>query len=87
MLYKILDYDVWGNAKDGYEINDVYSTQHTIEINELCYLNNIIKKLKDIDYLNPKTRTKFEIDDYNYGTIYITRKRDGLPICELRRLL
>lgn len=34
-------YDVWGNAKDGYEVNDVYRQERTIEIPVTVEIHNM----------------------------------------------
>lgn len=30
--YEIISYDVWGNARDGFEVNAAYRTGRTVEI-------------------------------------------------------
>ena len=32
MRYRLYTYDLWGNARDGYDVNDVYRTGVVIEL-------------------------------------------------------
>jgi hypothetical protein len=82
--YNVISYDVWGNLKDGYEVNQAFCTSHYIDVDDTDSDTAIIRKLKVIEYLNPKTRTKFTLDSSTEECIYINRERDSFPICELR---
>lgn len=89
-IWEVWTYDVWGNAEDGYEVNDrscldrAYRIRCRVEVN------------------NPGTSAEFESatpSDYQikrlFGvscgietdgddlTIYVNRARDGYPIGEL----
>lgn len=90
-VWELATYDVWGNAKDGYEVNDVYRHSGKFEL------------LLAVEVCNPGTPQQFETahptdaqlrkalglgktrletsgDD---TTIYINRARDNYPLGEL----
>ena len=90
MKYDLYSYDVWGNNKDGFEVNDLYF-QCTIEIDNESHEHTtdkqIIQALKDEGYL--KKNARFNSFGFHDGgrSIYIeynTRKLSGYPIYELR---
>jgi hypothetical protein len=84
--FQIYDYDVWGNANDGYEVNDIFRTSFIVELNKEDNDETIIKKLKEAGYINNDVSNKdFEIEGefkYNLNINYI--KDCFMPFCELR---
>lgn len=93
--FQLITYDVWGNPKDGYEVNDLYP-KGVVEIPES------VLEIKDTDSFNSfehrlmtfmrrsgifyKIPTKCMIIEGEPAyTLYFTRRRDHYPICELRR--
>lgn len=88
-IYKIYDYDVWGNTKEGYYVNDVFATDFIVELPENATDLEIIKELKNIGFLGKYIRNKsIEIDgDSEVLYInYVTQKEGIYPVCELRLL-
>lgn len=82
--YEIISYDVLGNLKDGYEVNTAHSTKTFITINEDDSTTSIIKKLKDVGYLNKYARnSKFDIAGEIGYSLYVELKT-LYPICELK---
>jgi hypothetical protein len=91
--WQVSTYDVWGNARDGYEVNDVYR-HGTIEIEIPIELNNADipahrffsahptdKQIREA--LNIKSRVRLEIDgDDCYITV--NSASTGYPLGELR---
>jgi hypothetical protein len=81
--FRWYSYDVWGNEKDGYEVNNVFRT------NDVVFIPNVVKTdkalityLMNIEFLSPKLNRKLmEIDGDEY-VIYFTYK--GRPDGELR---
>jgi hypothetical protein len=89
--WRTASYDVWGNEKDGYEVNDVYrgldaviyapitrynvGTAHEFRA---AYPND--KQIREALGIRPRVRLDIEGDDL---TIYVNRARDGYPIGEL----
>lgn len=88
--WEVWTYDVWGNAKDGYEVNDRYcharaepltldvehNNQGTPSAFDSAYPTD--KQLRDV--FGVRCRLETDGDDI---TIYVMRDRDGYPIGEL----
>ncbi len=87
--WEVRTYDVWGNAKDGYEVNDTFR-QGTVELNVPQTKYNIgspgefigafpsDRQIKQTFGVNCQVST--DGDDL---TVYVTRRRDDYPIGEL----
>jgi hypothetical protein len=84
MEYKVYTYDLWGNERDGFEVNDVYGTDLIAEINEDMTDKQIIQELKGIGLLKKTCKdSEFHIyGDFNYE-LYIEYP-EFKPLCELR---
>lgn len=92
-VWQVYTYDVWGNRRDGYDVNDVYR-QGTVEINLRPNRHNTGTPHEFVSY-SPTDRQLFRAlglqglrggidtdgDDVN---IYVNRSRDGYPLAELR---
>ena len=87
--WELRTYDVWGNEKDGYEINDSFrqgqvemripQTRHNIGTpNEFISAYPSFRQIKRVVGISCHIDTSG--DDL---TIYVERKRDGYPLCEL----
>jgi hypothetical protein len=76
MKYQIISYDVWGNARDGFEVNAAYYTGKTIDIEPDASDYAINRKLgiRGVTW-----------DGEPEYTLYGTVKRNGMPAMELRR--
>ena len=90
MKFEIIQYDVWGNPQDGFEVNDAYSTGIVIDINENDSDKTILKKLKEVGFLKKTAKYNcFEIEVcHSLTALYINHVtlKDGVyPLCELRR--
>ena len=90
--WQLVTYDVWGNAKDGYEVNQAFTngTQDLQLIPETCNAgtpNEFVCAYPTDKQLKRALGIRCHIEtDGDDVTIYINRKRDGYPICELRCL-
>jgi hypothetical protein len=88
MLYKLIRYDVWGNKKDGYEVNNQYTTSQTVDIPDNVYdPKRIVKLLKEADILAPQLRAnsvELEWPDETICYINDIRGGDCIPWGELR---
>jgi hypothetical protein len=83
--WRLYTYDVWGNARDGFDVNDVFKTSTILEFSDNASDADIVKALKKAGYLRKGIRTssiKFDGDD---ETIYFSDARNGRPEGELRR--
>lgn len=95
--FQLVTYDVWGNAKDGYEVNDCRS-QGTVEIPESVFEFNgtlrgpksqdsrLMKALRKAEVFDRIQTRSVEIEGEDKYTLYFTRKKDRYPLCELRRV-
>jgi hypothetical protein len=97
--YELWSYHVWGNAEDGYEINDrdcycrsveVETTPHTYNkgtdkefSDDLPANGQIMAALKLCGYLVHSCRLDMLEIDGDGESIYITESADGRPLCEL----
>ena len=86
MKYKLIDYyDVLGNEKDGYEVNNLNTVVTGIEITDDATDTDIINYLKSINFLSEKATTEtVELDGDNFY-IELTEKETGYPLGRLER--
>ncbi len=83
-------YDVWGNAKDGYEVNDrsCFDRDYSLDLeikthnigttHEFQSASPSDKQIKEV--FGAKCKIETDGDDM---VIYVTRERDGYPIGEM----
>ncbi len=83
--YRLVNYfDVWGNAKDGWEVNnqciefdDLWITDDTTE-------KEILKYLMDIHFLSTCDRRRVRIDDYAMDVMEIYAVKGHMPLGSLQ---
>lgn len=71
--YRVIDYfDVWGNAEDGWEVNNLAKIGE-IELEDYTSVEEVIGKLQDMDFLSGNaTAEVFEVyNDYHFIEYYI----------------
>lgn len=90
--YKIVDYiDVWGNAEDGWEVNDLtsyYDTDDTcLRISEDATDEEIIDFLIQINYLKPEAKELVYLESYDNEMIEIVQAKDDYPIGRLEMIV
>jgi len=85
-IYEVFTYDLWGNPKDGFQVNDVYSTGiRDLVICEDAKDKDVIRYLKKAGVLNPKDHFKsFDIFGEPDYALYI--EKNGIPVCELQAM-
>ena len=86
MQYQLITYDVWGNKRDGYEVNQSYTSDTIIDLEPTDYYDDtIIKKLKEVGLLSKHAKnSKYDIDgEFDY-TLYVNYTPVMYPVCELR---
>jgi len=90
MKFELINYDVWGNPRDGFEVNNSFRTGIVIDISENDTDKTILKKLKEVGFLKKTAKfICFEIDgelDFSLYINHVTIKDGVYPLCELRRL-
>ena len=86
--YEFLIYDVWGNSKDGYEVNDVqHADAEPVVITEQTSDRDIVKAAKAAGILKRNIRhSSIRIDGELGGSLYLTYIPDEYPLCELRKM-
>ena len=74
MRYRVVKYDVWGNAKDGWEVNDKFATSVYVELDgdESDYTINRRLSVQGITWEGEE------------GTLYGSLQ-NGKPVMELWR--
>lgn len=89
--WELRSYDVWGNAKDGYEVNDshAFEREHaltlTIEVNNPgseMQFESAFPSMRQIRAAFGVKRMALDIDGDD-TTIYVNRSRDAYPIGEM----
>jgi hypothetical protein len=84
-VWRIYTYDVWGNANDGYEVNDVFRTSDIVEVASNADTATILAALDAANLIDAGYSELFTIDESNEDTIYFERSNDGKPVAEIRR--
>ena len=83
--YELIDYfDVWGNAEDGWEVNNQSVEFDDLMIANDCSDEEIIDFLIEIGYLSPAAKNQVMIEFYDSDWMEIVREEDYYPICCLK---
>lgn len=86
--YKLIDYfDVWGNATDGWEVNNLCTVEDDIIIAEDATDEEIIDFLIQIEYLKPEARESVHLESYDNEMIEIVQTKDDYPIGRLEMIV
>jgi hypothetical protein len=82
--YKLYTYDLWGNAKDGYTINDYYG-QDTFELDSKLTDKEIFRLIG----IKPQSQNHVMFDNgiSDDSCLYVVSKKDYRPVCELREIV
>jgi hypothetical protein len=86
MKADIRGYDVWGNSKDGYEVNDSYVTVRGITVlpGEYDSDKGNLKLLKRSGFLKKQARlSQLDFDSPSEENVYINVKKTGYPLGEI----
>jgi len=89
--WETASYDVWGNSRDGFEVNDVYRHHEPINIRIRVEVNNAGTPHEfesayptDAQIRQALGLRTFKLEtDGDDLTIYVNRARDGYPCGEL----
>lgn len=81
--YRVYDYDLWGNEKDGYTVNNCFRTTEIIEIKQDASEHTIIQTLKKHGVIKKYIRDLSINVHGDEEIIYIDYK--GNPSFELRK--
>ncbi len=86
MKLRVVKLDVWGNRKDGFEVNDKWKTSFVLEVRKNASHESILKELEKVGYTKPGAFRKLEIEDLEGGEhvwLAVNEKKDGRFFCEL----
>ena len=88
MKYALVNYfDVWGNEKDGWEINNQCVEFDDLHISEDATEKNILDFLVMLGFLSTSDRRKIRIDMNTYAeAMEIYAVKGNRPIASLRRV-
>jgi hypothetical protein len=76
-------FDVWGNKKDGWEINNL-CTEGTIELPEEFTEKDIVQALKEKGFFKKHVRVNMcDIEMHLYPYIEINQAKDFKPVCRI----
>lgn len=87
--YKLIDYfDVWGNAEDGWEVNNLTTVEDDIVITEDATDEEIIDLLERIGYLTEEANRNEAVylDSQDDMIIEIIAEEDDYPIGRLEMI-
>ena len=81
--YELINYfDVWGNAKDGWEVNNQYVEFDDLYISENATYKQILEYLSSIKFLSTSDMRRVRLEDYGDGyEIYAVK--GNMPIGRL----
>ena len=83
--YRLYNYDVWGNNKEGYNVNNVFQTDETCIIDDDMGNGEIIAELKKQGIIRKTVKnSKIDISDDGYDVLYFDYR--GKPEFELREV-
>jgi hypothetical protein len=84
MVYEWINYDVWGNAEDGFEVNDKHRSGVELAIPDEATDVQILAALREAGVFNNKATTKtVDIDGEGDGVFYFEDAKNGKPLGEL----
>ena len=84
MYALIYYYDVWGNARDGWEVNDQRLVCDDLVITEDASQYDVMQALKRMGFLAKHVRLNMlEFSVWDADMIEICLRRDGRPLCYL----
>ena len=83
-------FDVWGNARDGFEVNNLCRESYTVTIDMSlegdAFRRQIMAELKRHDFFKSSVRlASWRIDWSSSDDMYmeIEQTKDGMPVCRL----
>jgi len=80
---RLYNYDVWGNADEGWEVNDRYFWRD-ISLPTEYSKKDVWRALLRVGFLKSTVKfDKLDIDISRAEGITVDRVSDGMPICEI----
>jgi hypothetical protein len=87
-IYRLYTYGVWGNAEDGYDVNDVYrqGPEHDVTIPDGASDAETIRILETDGALKPGSCV-LSPASWEGDVLYLESVEDGRPVCEYRKII
>ena len=84
MNYKLIGYESWGNRKDGWEVNNLWTIKEDIKVSEDANDKDILKLMKDAGYFKKHVRLNM-LDIWSDSEYFIEffHRKTGEPLCRL----
>lgn len=83
MIFRLYRYDTWGNAEEGYWVNDVWRTADTIDMPEEVGSEEVLTRLAN-EGLISHPHYLYDAEWQDGPTWVLTWREDGKPLGELR---
>ena len=96
MKMQLVEYDVWGNAEEGFEVNNVFRTDAYYEIGDEDTKEDVVHKLKTVDqtwtsiletrigpWLCEEAEVEVDLWDENYIEIVVAKTGEPLGRLEV----
>lgn len=85
LKFREVTYDVWGNARDGFEVNDKFRGSAIVSLTPEATDGDIMAALRAAGIIPRGSRaTSYSIEwDGGDNPVYISRRKDGKPLGEL----
>lgn len=81
--YRVVWFDVWGNEKDGFEVNNRYVTDDIVYISDDATRKEILQALYNMRIINTCDMQKLSVDDYSYDSCIEVTFKNGMPLLAL----
>lgn len=83
-VYNVHALDVWGNERDGYEVNDIYPSQGRVTFYNDATNTEIVSAMKRGGFIRPGIHTRSIQIEGDEEIVYLNVARTGKPVFELR---
>lgn len=88
MKIVVTDYfDVWGNRKDGWEVNNLSHSEYNSKINSIYDKKSLLRWLKRIGIMRKHVRTTQLIFDELDNGYEISEKKTLMPLLRVEAIL
>ena len=85
--YTVHGLDVWGNAREGFDVNDVYPSRGRVTIPDDTTDAEVVQALKREGFIDSRIRfNSVSVDGESGYSLYIGESRTGKPVYELRAI-
>lgn len=83
--FDLIDYEVWGNEEEGFEVNDLFYIERGLEFEEVTK-ESIFAMLKEVNYLKDHATLDMLDIELEEFSIYVSVRASARPLCEFRKV-